>query len=526
MLAIMNAAAAASDEPYSPPATAAGAAFFEPFTEWPNARWTISKDAEFTGRWKHEAHLHDALAGDTGLVVGDAARKHAVSALFGSAVDPKGKGLVVQYELQLKQALQCGGAYLKLLTASDELSADGFHASTPYTVMFGPDRCGGTNKVHFILRHKSPKTGEWEEKHLKSPPIPEVSDQLTHLYTAVVGADNSVKILVDSVEKASASLLSDDDFAPPVNPPAKIDDPDDKKPDDWIDAPLMSDPEATKPDDWDEEAPAQIVDPAASKPAGWLDDEPHMVADPKALKPDDWDEDEDGEWEGPLIENPNCVKGPGCGEWVPPKIANPAYKGKWSAPMISNPAYVGKWAPKQIDNPGYFVDESPHAMAPIGGIGIELWTMQDGILFDNIFVGHDADAAAALAAESHAPRLAKEKTVKASAAKADLKKGEGVWGAITYYFWVAYYFAMENILAVGAALLIGVLPLILFCCSRKPTPLDEGSDDDVAPPAEPADADDDDEDEDEEPAPAPEPKASPKSSPKKSPSKGRSKKAD
>ena len=28
MLAIMNAAAAASDEPYSPPATAAGAAFF------------------------------------------------------------------------------------------------------------------------------------------------------------------------------------------------------------------------------------------------------------------------------------------------------------------------------------------------------------------------------------------------------------------------------------------------------------------------------------------------------------------
>ena len=105
MLAIMNAAAAASDEPYTPPATAAGAAFFEPFTQWPNSRWTISKDAEFTGRWKHEAHLHDALAGDTGLVVGDAARKHAVSALFGSPVDPKGKGLVVQYELQLKQAL-------------------------------------------------------------------------------------------------------------------------------------------------------------------------------------------------------------------------------------------------------------------------------------------------------------------------------------------------------------------------------------------------------------------------------------
>eukprot|EP00965_Chrysotila_dentata_P228315 6196539-Pleurochrysis_carterae.AAC.2 len=30
----------------------------------------------------------------------------------------------------------------------------------------------------------------------------------------------------------------------------------------------------------------------------------------------------------------------------------------------------------QIDNPGYYFDEAPHAMSPIGGVGIELWTMQ------------------------------------------------------------------------------------------------------------------------------------------------------
>ena len=39
---------------------------------------------------------------------------------------------------------------------------------SPYIVMFGPDKCGDTNKVHFILRHQNPVSKEWEEKHFKS----------------------------------------------------------------------------------------------------------------------------------------------------------------------------------------------------------------------------------------------------------------------------------------------------------------------------------------------------------------------
>lgn len=73
--------------------------------------------------------------------------------------------------------------------------------------MFGPDRCGETNKVHFIMRHQNPISKEWEEKHLVSPPVPETNDKLTHLYTAVVGTDNTVKILVDNVEKKSVRRL-------------------------------------------------------------------------------------------------------------------------------------------------------------------------------------------------------------------------------------------------------------------------------------------------------------------------------
>jgi hypothetical protein len=39
--------------------------------------------------------------------------------------------------------------------------------------------------IHFIFRHKSPKTGEYEEKHLTVPPKPTIG-KTTNLYTLVL----------------------------------------------------------------------------------------------------------------------------------------------------------------------------------------------------------------------------------------------------------------------------------------------------------------------------------------------------
>ena len=39
-------------------------------------------------------------------------------------------------------------------------------------------------------------------------------------------------------------------FRPSVIPEAEINDPEDKKPEDWDDRAKIPDPEATKPDDW------------------------------------------------------------------------------------------------------------------------------------------------------------------------------------------------------------------------------------------------------------------------------------
>ena len=45
----------------------------------------------------------------------------------------------------------------------------------------------------------------------------------------------SFAILVDGEEKRAGSLLAEHDFEPSINPPETIPDPEDKKPEDWVD---------------------------------------------------------------------------------------------------------------------------------------------------------------------------------------------------------------------------------------------------------------------------------------------------
>ena len=47
----------------------------------------------------------------------------------------------------MTDGLECGGAYMKLLKDNKALHADEFSNASPYVIMFGPDKCGATNKV-------------------------------------------------------------------------------------------------------------------------------------------------------------------------------------------------------------------------------------------------------------------------------------------------------------------------------------------------------------------------------------------
>jgi len=382
------------------------APFLEQFTDDWESRWKPShakkadseEDWQYVGNWAvEEPVVFQGIAGDKGLVVKDKAAHHAISSHFTKPIDNKDKTLVVQYEVKLQSFLECGGAYLKLLQENAALGTDEFSNASPYVIMFGPDKCGSTNKVHFIFRHKNPKTGEYEEKHLDAAPAARISKQSV-LYTLIVRPDQTFEILIDGESAKTGSLL--ENFTPAVNPAKEIDDAADKKPADWIDEAKIVDPEAKKPADWDEDAPFEIVDETAEKPADWLENEPLTIPDPEAEKPEDWDDEEDGDWLAPRVSNPKCEEASGCGPWEQPKIKNPAYKGKWSAPRIDNPAYKGVWAPRKIANPDYFEDDTPSNFEPIGAIGFEIWTMQENILFDNIYIGHSEEDAEAFRKET------------------------------------------------------------------------------------------------------------------------------
>ncbi|KAK8849441.1 hypothetical protein IAR55_004773 [Kwoniella newhampshirensis] len=424
--ALMLAASAAAEQVVFQP-TSLNTPFIEQFSESiPQSRWTISRATKqtpvgdetfsYVGQWAiEEPEVYPGIPGDKGLVLKTKAAHHAISTLFPEPIDPKGKPLVVQYEVKLQKGLECGGAYIKLLTEDE--SGEGLRAGedytdkTPFTIMFGPDKCGSTNKVHFIFRHQNPITGEWEEKHLKNPPAPKIT-KTTALYTLIVNPDQTFEILINDESARKGSLL--EDFTPAVNPPKEIDDPEDFKPETWVDVADIDDPDATKPDDWDEDAPLMITDTDATKPADWLEDEPDMIPDPEAEKPDEWDDEEDGDWIPPLVPNPKCEEAAGCGPWSQPKIKNPSYKGKWTVPKIPNPAYKGPWAPAQIPNPAFFEDLHPSDFTKIAGIGIELWTMTEDILFDNILIGHDIDQAKAFAKETYHSKKPIEKEAEGS----------------------------------------------------------------------------------------------------------------
>ncbi|XP_042572534.1 calmegin [Cyprinus carpio] len=477
---------------YKTPVPTGEVYFTATFDDESLSSWQVSKTmkedadediAKYDGKWEVEPLKENKVPGDLGLVLKSRAKHHAIAALLNKPFVFKDKPLIVQYEVNFQNGIDCGGAYIKLLSDSEDLNLEQFNDRTPYSIMFGPDKCGEDYKLHFIFRHKNPLNGDVEEKHAKRPDVDLkkiYTDKKTHLYTLVLNPDNSYEMFLDQSSVSRGSLLTD--VVPPVNPPKETDDPKDSKPEDWDERAKIPDPEAVKPEDWDEDAPAKVPDPDAVKPDGWLDDEPEFVSDPAAEKPDDWDEEMDGEWEAPQVPNPACSAAPGCGEWKPPMINNPQYKGKWKAPLIDNPNYQGVWSPRKIANPDYFEDLHPFRMESFSAVGLELWSMTSDIFFDNFIITSEKEVADRWAADSWGL-----KKLVASANEPGVLSQLALAAEERPWLWVVY------ILTVG--LPIGLA--VLFCWPKK-------SDDDYVykkidePKAEPEEVAEEEEEEDEE----------------------------
>lgn len=279
------------------------------------------------GNWYGDEEL------DKGLHTTQDAKFYHVAAAH-SEFSNKDKDLVLQFSVKHQQSIDCGGGYLKFMPSGGDL--EGFNGDTEYNIMFGPDICGGTKKIHVIFNYKG-------ENKLINAQIPPKSDEMTHVYTLVVKPDQSYIVKVDGKSVKEGNLVEDWDFLEPQ----EIQDPEQSKPEDWVDEAMIEDPEAVKPEGYDD-IPANIVDPDAEMP-------------------EDWDEEDDGEWEAPMIPNPE-------------------YQGPWSAPMIDNPDYQGYWEHPMIPNPAFEMDDEIYAFDSFGAVGLDVWQVKSGSIFDNIII--------------------------------------------------------------------------------------------------------------------------------------------
>ncbi|XP_052145965.1 calreticulin-like [Oryza glaberrima] len=369
-----SAAAVAAVVALASVAAVAGEVFFqEKFDDGWEDRWVKSewkKDDNTAGEWNHTSGKWYGDADDKGIQTSEDYRFYAISAKY-PEFSSKDKTLVLQFSVKHEQKLDCGGGYVKLL--GGDVDQKKFGGETPYSIMFGPDICGyATKKVHAILT----KNGK---NHLIKKDVPCETDQLTHVYTLIIRPDAKYSILIDNTEKQTGSIYDDWNIIPPKN---------------------KRDPEAKKPEDWDDNE--YIPDPEDKKPEGY-DDIPKEITDPEATKPEDWDDEEDGEWTAPTIPNPE-YKGP----WNQKKLKNPNYKGKWKAPLIPNPDYK--------DDPYIYAFDS------LNHIGIELWQVKSGTLFDNILITDDPEYAKKFAEETWAKHKDAEKAAFDEAEKKRLEE--------------------------------------------------------------------------------------------------------
>jgi calreticulin len=321
-------------------------------------------EAEKMGKWRHTEGLYFGKEGDKGIQTSEDGRFYGISADMGVDVSNEGKDLVLQYTVKNENRIDCAGAYIKLLGPS--IDQDAFGGDTPYQIMFGPDICGPSNQKTHVIFHYPKK----DENLLINSKVKVETDQLSHVYTLHVRADNTYQVLIDFETVKEGSLAEDFDFLLPE----KINDPDAEKPADWVDEAMIDDPEDVKPEGWD--------------------DIPPEIPDPDAERPEDWDEDEDGEWEPPLIDNPD-------------------YEGPWQARRIPNPDYKGEWEHPQIPNPDYEPDDKLHFRCDrCRYVGFELWQVKSGSLFDDIIVTDSLDEARAFADETFFAKQAQERAMK------------------------------------------------------------------------------------------------------------------
>lgn len=331
-------------------------------SRWVKSKWKDAEQGAFVhtkGKWYGDEVMAQAIQ------TSQDSKRYVLSHKFAKPIKTEDADeFVFQYSLKFETPIDCGGGYIKFV--GKDFDPEQFGGETPLLIMFGPDICGPANRIHLILDFNG--TGQlWK----KSPAA--MNDKLTHIYAFVLyKKTRTYAVFMDNQLLENGTIAEDWD----LGIPKMIPDPNDKKPADWDDRMYLEDENDTKP-------------------ADWVDEE--MITDPDAKKPDDWDDKKEGEWKAP-------------------KIKNPKYKGQWSKKKIYNPKYKGVWKSKMVPNTNFPKDVFTGYV--LGGLGIEIWQVHAGAIFDNFLITDSLEEA------KKATELILEKQVKKEKEEKDKEDAE------------------------------------------------------------------------------------------------------
>ncbi|KAH7830354.1 putative calreticulin [Monocercomonoides exilis] len=308
---------------------------------WPQ-RWKYStahqeenKAGKFT--WERPPKYYH-LEASKGLKTSQDERYYHISADIGETVTNFRKNLFIGFTVTQTQDIKCSGSYLKFF--NEPFDQENFNGDTPFELMFGPDTCGSINdQVHAIFRHE----GREQKSRAR---IRSKDDKETHLYAIKLYANGSYVLQTD-IKKENWGEFQDQWG-------------------NWYTPRFVEDPDAEKPEEWDDRE--EIPDPKDIKPADW--DQPKYIPDPNATKMKDWNDTIDGEWRRPIIRNP-------------------LYHGEWIQKTIPNPMWMGPWQRPRVPNMQLTEEKERRQSIWFRYVAIDIWQVQSGTIFDNIFIGDD-----------------------------------------------------------------------------------------------------------------------------------------
>ncbi|XP_004715512.1 calreticulin-3 [Echinops telfairi] len=240
-----------------------------------------------------------------------------------------------------------------------DLDQKNLNGQSQYYVMFGPDICGfDIKKLHVILYFKN-------QYHSNKKPIRCKVDAFTHLYTLVLRPDLTYEVKVDGQSIESGNIEYDWDLLSLKN----------------------ADKASEAAKGWDQATDGQTQD--------W---EKHFL-DAGTSKPSDWNSELDGDWPGPMLQKPPYQDG------LQPKGIN---KDMWLHQELTSTSYLSAYDLSEFEN--------------IGAIGLELWQVRSGTIFDNFLITDDEEYAERFGKATWGETKGPEREMDAIQAKEEMKK--------------------------------------------------------------------------------------------------------